>query len=160
MTRVIVRPSTIEDVGELAATMRDADKKEVLATTGNNPVDSLINGLAGIECWTATVDGRVLCMWGVSDGMRSLLGGSVGVGWLLTSELVDMYPKLFWQTCKTVLAGMLERWGCLVNFIDCRHHQAIRWASRLGFKLEEPQPFGHAGALFRRFTVSQGDLRV
>lgn len=156
-----IRPATRADIEELGDTMREADVVEIHAASGMTAIGALIRGLTdSSECWAALVDDRVMCIWGVVAGQRSVLGNGIGVGWLLTSPLVERYPRAFWKGCRAVLPEVLERWGMLVNWIDCRHDKALRWAERLGFRLGDPQAFGVLGLPFRPFTVSQEDLHV
>jgi len=144
------------DIEKLAATMREADKREIAAVSGRSPVEVLQEGLdISTEVWTATLNDRVLCMFGVVGERTEFIGARVGVAWLLTSELVDKAPKLFWKACQVELKNLLERWDVLYNAIDARHEKALRWATRLGFQFEPPQQGGVLGLSFVPFVVSR-----
>jgi len=156
-----IRPADKHDAAELATTMRDADLDEIEANTGLAPLGVLMGGISmSAECWVAIYKSQVMAMWGVVPIHASFLAGRLGTGWLLTSDLVDRYPKAFWWACQHELASLLERWSGLTNAIDTRHTKAIRWAQRLGFRLDGPQPHGRLGLPFQRFWVAKEDLHV
>lgn len=158
--RLEIRLASALDCRRLANRMRPDDIAEIRAMSGRAPIDSLLWGLRwSREAWVATVDNEPMCIWGVVGGEGSVLGGQQGLGWLLTSDVLDDYPLMFWRASKQVLAGLLDRWASLTNMIDCRHEKALRWAQRLGFHFETPRPFGVLGLQFQQFTVSRGDLR-
>ncbi len=146
---------------ELAERLRAADRDEVLASSGDvSLVDVILDGLRkSAEAWATLFDGRLACVWGVVPMSDDLVGGRIGCGWLLTTQEVERHPKALWKASLAALPALLDRWDELVNAIDVRHLQALRWAVRLGFRLEAPAPFGAAGRDFCRFTVSKEDLR-
>jgi hypothetical protein len=155
--------ATADDARELAKTIREADRLELEATSGRGPEDVLDEGLrVSSEVWVARYLGRVMAIWGIvpSTEDTALMGPRVGAAWLLTSTIVNQAPKAFWQACKTELALLLHRWDMLVNWVDCRHLQALRWGSRLGFVFDEPAPYGVQGLPFRRFTLTRETLNV
>lgn len=158
--RVEIRPADEYDAAELATTMRKSDLDELDAGSGGNPLDVLLGGIkSSAESWSVIYRGHVMAMWGVVPAHESFLGGRLGVGWLLTSDLVERHPKVFWRACKRELSDLLDRWTGITNAIDVRHEKAIRWAERLGFRLDGPQPHGRFGLPFRRFWVSKEDLQ-
>lgn len=149
---VVTRPATEVDAQDLAPRLRPAEVAEVMAATGQEPLEALMDGVAsGGEAWAVFFDGQLAFMWGVRE-----VAGRVGAAWLLASDLVERYAKTFWKYCLSQLGGLLHRWDAVFNAIDVRHEQAIRWATRLGFHLSEPAPFGVAGLPFARFSVTRG----
>jgi hypothetical protein len=160
--RIEIVPATIEHADALAARLRPAEVEEIRASGNHMPLGAI---LAGIEAsrgraLTALFDGEVACIWGAVPLRTSALTGRIGVAWLLTSDLVERFPLAFWRRCRPELEKLFADFDVLVNAIDCRHHKAIRWARRLGFKLEAAAPFGAHGLLFQRFEVSKEDVRV
>ncbi len=147
---------TVEDVGDLSRNMRDVEVREILASHGLAPEEMLFESLRqSVESGVATVNGRVMCIWGVTR-----VSPGVGCAWMLTSNLVERYPKAFMRKCRQVIEGMFDRWDVLVNLIDCRHVQSIRWAEHLGFCLEEPEVVDgfNTDDEFRGFSVRKRDL--
>jgi hypothetical protein len=139
--------------------MRPAEVLEIRASGNHTPLGALLTGLKTSSiARTALYEGEVACMWGVVPLRTSLLVGRIGAAWLLTSDLVERHPKAFWRGCRAELARLFEAYDMLVNAIDARHCVALRWARRLGFRLEEPSAFGGEGLAFHQFRVRQEDL--
>ncbi len=92
------------------------------------------------------------------DGQPAAIFGVVGVEgggvvWMLTSTLVDKYPLAFLRLCKPVVEALLVNYGRLFNAVDARYEVALRWASWLGFRVEDAAPFGVAGLPFHRIEI-------
>ncbi len=157
---VTTRAPTDADVVELATRMRLADASECIAATGMTLLETVRASVAvSAEAWATEFNGELVALWGVAPRSHSLLDGRVGVCWMMTTTTVDRYPKAFWAQCKRLLRELTERWDVLVNAIDCRHEQALRWAARLGARFDAPAPFGALGLPFRLFSLRKGDLR-
>lgn len=157
--KAIMRPATAADAVELAANLRPADAEECRAGTGRDPLPVLLEGLKeSAEAHSIVIGGELAGVWGVVPLGGSVLGGRLGLAWLMTTKVVERHAKEFWRLCLREMPHILERWGCLVNAIDARHAQAVRWARRLGFHVGEPRPWGD-GAMFHPFSVRKEDLR-
>jgi hypothetical protein len=158
---VAIVSATKEHARELAPRMRAAEVAEIRASGNLSPLGALLLGVeASRPAYTALFDGEVACMWGVVPLRTSALAGRVGAAWLLTSELVERHPVAFYRRCRPALALLFEVYDALVNAIDARHAQAVRWGRRLGFRLEDAAPFGAEALPFHRFRVSKEDVRV
>ena len=159
---IIMLPPVAGDARRLAAELRVADAAEVRASTGREPLPVIIEAIAmSSEVWALHLHGGLACIWGVvRDDSAPSAAGRVGIAWMLTTPVIERWPLLFWRTCLRVLPLLLRNWEVLVNAIDARHKQALRWARRLGFRLDPPAPFGAEGLDFCLFTVTLGDLRV
>lgn len=157
MAVVEMRAATRDDAAALAASMRQEEVAEVLASSGLGPLEALVQSMeASSESWAVFFDGHLACIWGIAP--LTMLGPRVGGAWLLTTPVVERYAKDFWRECKRLLPLALACWDELINYIDVRHEKAIRWAKRLGLRLEEPAPYGVAGLPFQRFSVRREDL--
>lgn len=71
-----------------------------------------------------------------------LVEEGIAIPWLLTTTTVDRYPLAFWRASKHVIAQLREVFPFLVQQVDGRYSQALRWAARLGFEVCGAQPFG------------------
>lgn len=138
----------------LAPRMRKADAAEILASGGYRPLPGLLAALEWSRrygaAWAGLIDGEVAALFGV--GKRTLLSPSA-VPWCLTGNLVEENPRLFWRASKAVVATWLEEFDQLEQYVDARYAQALRWAARLGFTVEDAQPFGRGGLPFHRITL-------
>jgi hypothetical protein len=143
----------------MAPRMRAPEVAEVRASDGYGPLEALLESLDHSErAYTALFGGEVACMWGVEHVRYSALSGRVGAAWLLTTPLVERYPVTFIRHCREELDKLFETYDLLVNAIDGRHVQAVRWAARLGFPMDPPVIFGPEQRPFFWFRVRKEDL--
>jgi len=157
--RLALDTPTLADALDLATHMRDADRAEIARGSGRDVLKVVLDSICrSVECRVARIDNRVMAIWGVgSDGSGTIMGPRHGVAWLLTTRVVDEYPKTFWRTCKTVLPDLLRRWDRLTNAIDGNHHTALRWVRRLGFMVaERPMAWGVSGHPFYLCSITAG----
>lgn len=150
MVEVVVRPVEPGDIEILAANMRQADIDEVGAC-GHSPIEALEYSVkASMHCWTATGDGELACMFGVTP--ISMLGG-IGCPWMLGTELITQNAGAFIRHSRSYIQEMLQAYPHLFNFVDARNAKAIRWLKRAGFTLHDPVPHGPYGMLFHPFEM-------
>lgn len=150
MVEISVINTSPEHIQILARTLRQADEQEIVAA-GFKPHRILWRSYkTSIICRTAFVDGEIAACWGCCGNVF----GSVGIPWLLTSPACENVSSLkFARIYKEEVGKMLELFPLLVNVVDARYTKAVRLLEIAGFHLEEPQPFGRYGALFRRFSL-------
>jgi hypothetical protein len=143
-------PATEAHARAMAPHLRAADADEVLAL-GFAPDDALVESVrASFEAWTALVDGRPMCMWGLTAPM---IMDVVGVPWLLTTPEIERHRRAFLVGSRRMVAEMLAVFPRLENWVDPRHTKAVRWLRWLGFTVEAPAPYGPLGAMFCRVTM-------
>lgn len=142
MATTSIRPATAYDAAELAANMRPADVAEVRAAGGYTPLGALEDALlmSNGMAWALRVDGQIMAMFGL---VRASFVPDELTVWALTSTLVDRKPKVFMKASKNVI-GRFRRLPCsaLVNWVDARHGQSLRWAKKIGFTVDPPAPYG------------------
>ena len=152
---VAVFPEGPVEVADLLARARPADVAEVEAATGEDlrtvVYDSI--GASRNEAWAVTIDGELVCLWGVVPVSDSVLGSRVGAVWMVSTDTVDRYPKTFWQASKRILAATLRRWDELHAGVATEYAAALRWARRLGFEVRPAVPVGPEGALFHPCVI-------
>jgi len=139
-------PATLPLVRQMAPRLRAADTAEVWAARHWTPLEALEQSVALSPMPRALlINGQPAAAWGVEPIAR--LAG-VGCSWLLGTDLVASHPMIFWRTCKAELERMLTVWRVVLNWIQFEYQASIRWARRLGFRVDEPRPFGPDGVLF------------
>lgn len=132
-------------LAQAAADMREADRLEVLASDGHSPAGALVASCGVSEFVRALFIERELA---AVFGVRRLQSGAA-LPWVLTTTVVDRHPMAFWRASKHVVRELRKRYPVLVQCIDARHAQALRWAARLGFELaKDPHPCGVSGLPF------------
>lgn len=153
--QVTILPATEEHARQLAPLMRPADAAEVLASGGYQPLDALLDAMAwSAESYAGYIDGELACLFGVVPG--TFLTGEA-VPWLLTSNVVQRKPRAFLRASREVIADWLGKYPMLVQQVDARYEQALRWAERVGFNVEPPAPFGISGEPFCRISMRRPD---
>lgn len=126
-----VRKAYLEDVLELSQTLREADIKEILASTGEDSFSALLTSfMRSKKAYSVEYDGRCIAMFGVAD---SPLLPLCGVPWLLASEeLVDNW-RIFARESRKHVEDLQEDYAVLYNFVDARNDKAINWLKWCGF---------------------------
>lgn len=141
-----IGPSTEAALADLAPRLRPSDVAEVQAAMGWSPLQALVESAAvSVESYVWFVDGVPAAAWGVQPVCQA---AGVGIVWLLGSDLITQHPKAFFQLCVQERDRMLMGWRCLFNWIDARYDVSVRWAHRLGCRVDPPQPFGVNGMPF------------
>ena len=150
--RYTIEPATDAHVNNLAPRLRAKDVAEV-AAVGLTPHRALRGSLRRAVWSKAAVaeDGSVIAMWGVGGPLMGL----TGIPWLLTSDLVERVPLEFMRRAKIEVRAMLDTFPVLVNHVDANYREAIGFLRLLGFRFDDPQPFGRKGAMFRRFEMKR-----
>ena len=134
--RVVVRLSKATDAVILAPRLRAADAAEVRAL-GKRPIEALIDGFRhSAQCLTIERSGRPCAMFGVVPA--ELDGLHVGVVWLLGSDELLCFRRLFLRESRAWLDEISQGYDLLANIIDERNTVHIRWLRWLGFSLLGP----------------------
>lgn len=125
--------STEGHAQHLAQNLRDADRAEIQAASGQRPLDVLLSGFSISEpCRTIVApDGEPLSMFGVVP-----IADRKGVGavWLLASPRLVEFSRSFLRQSRAVVAELHRNYPVLFNYTDARntvHHKWLRWC---GFK--------------------------
>lgn len=136
-------------IAEIAARCRPADVAELWASDRSTPAEALQKGLdTASAAWTGVVDGEPICMFGVTPW--SILGAA-GAPWMIGTTLIKPNARPFLKESRRALEAMKEPYDLLLNFVDARHHEAVRWLRWLGFTIQEPVPYGPDGMPFHPF---------
>ena len=142
---VEIVPATIEHAVLLAPNLRDSDVRELMASAGHAPLEALIKSVRvsdGDMAWTALVDGVPAVMWGVAPHSNT---ASIGVVWLLASDLIYQIKKTFLKECPKYITLMHMRYKMMLNYVDIRHTASLIWLDQLGFFVADFQPSYGAG---------------
>ncbi len=130
------RPAKLADAFELAPLLRPEDVEEIYASTGTDPLTSLVNNVHPGEGGETHVflhpdDGGVIGMFGVGPSEMP----TVGIVWAVASpRIVDLKAHLT-ETHKGFMVRWHERWPVLGNVIDARNAFHIKWIQRMGYVL-------------------------
>jgi hypothetical protein len=146
----------IHDIAYIGENMRQADRDEVMAASGHNPMQSLLLGVRRSDQTITAVspDGVPLVIFGVVG--KSLVT-DVGVPWLLGCDEALKYRRHFMTDVPKVLEIMLEKYRMLENYVHVKNRVSVNWLKRMGFKMDEPVLFINSGEYFMRFYMERGE---
>ena len=150
MRKVEIVPVTDEHIAAMLPNIRQADRDEFAAAAGMLPAEVIARAMK-----SASVNGQVVTIFGISPA--SIITGR-GVPWLISTELMAQQPVTFLRHCRPVLRDMSRGYRFLENYVDARNHAAKAWLHWLGFRLEEPAPYGLMGLPFHRFTMENKNV--
>lgn len=148
---VEVNAVTEQDIDDLLANMREADVREVKASTKLPAGKALrISVRLAEEVYACRVNGELAAIYGV--GKKTILSTD-GVPWLLGTHVMEQYPVL--TACKSRRTVRLWRlrYPYMRNFVHVENTLAITWLKWLGFELHEPIEYGVNGELFYPFDM-------
>jgi hypothetical protein len=159
-----VRPSVAADIEPLARNLRRADRDEIAANTGADPVDAIGRGfVASSPCFTVEYKGEPAAMFGVvpSDETTSPRLGSI---WLLGTDAIQAFSMDFLRYSHDWLATACKDYDIVGNVVDARNTTHLRWLRWLGFRfLVKHEKYGVEGRAFFEFAKivpKEGDPRV
>lgn len=144
--------ATHAHIAELAENMRADDVREIAAMSGLTPLGALNQSRVMTRVVTAGLneEGRVVCMFGIAQ--LSLVSPK-GIPWLLSSSLIEGYGLPLIREGRKWLAGAMEEFSFLINYVDARNLTAIKLVRGLGFTVGETFPVGRDGELFHVFEM-------
>jgi len=149
---VDVRAPRDGDAEALAAGMRAQDVAELHACGRVDLVDVVRQSIAcSTLCWTATVDGEIAAVLGVTRHGTVL--APIGVPWMLGTDLVPRHRRSLARLTPTYIDRMLQVAPHLLNYVHARNTVAVQWLKRTGFHLHPAQPHGPHGEPFHLFEM-------
>lgn len=147
------RAPTPADITWLAEHMRDQDVAEMHAG-GHHNLHQIVR--AGVErsVWSraALIDGEVAAIFGVAPLLTML--DPRGVPWMLGTDLVPRNRRTLARHSAPYIHQMLRTFPHLLNLVHAKNTVAVRWLTRVGFTLRDPQPHGPVGEMFHLFEMT------
>lgn len=131
----MIRKATPQDVLSFAPRMREADKQEVEALTGLDPLACLSLGLMHSDPCMAGVgsNGEVVMIFGITR-MDQNTGGI----WMLASDEIKDNVRELVRMGKRWLDEQQALYPVLTNVVDERNDVHLRLIKHMGFKFLEP----------------------
>lgn len=144
-----IRAARLEDIEPVASAMRLRDVEEVRAATGLDPHAALRHCLDGDGLfWTLLDESGPYAIYGVSH-----VALDVGSPWYLATDRMYRHKRFFLRATPIFVRHMLDRFPVLMNYVDFRHGDSVRWLHFAGFTFDKIIPdFGYERRPFIRFT--------
>lgn len=152
-----VRQATIEDVKDIAPRLRQSDVDEIKACSGNTPLDSLTKALElpSLGMWVGVYKGRAEVIFGCSHTPDQ----SIGVPWMVSTDVVRKSPRGFLQLSKRWLAGFSRQYPVLKNFVAAKNELHVRWLKWMGFEFTQlHEEHGVGKEPFWEFEMRQKEI--
>lgn len=146
-----LKPATVEEAEHIALHMRRPDVLEVLASHGHTPREAI---LASLECSTfagTVMDGdEPVGMYGVAPHVPQ-----VGSPWFLSTAAIHRphVRRFFLRNTRPVIERMLRQYPILIQHVDARHTDSVKWMLFGGFQIDKFEPqWGVEKIPFFRFS--------
>ena len=151
---VNVQPYAPGDGFILACNLREQDRAELDAAGHRNHHAAVMESVRRSQ-WvrTARIDGRVACVFGLSQGGTVL--SPYGVPWMLGTPLVAQHRRALARLAPRYIRGMLRQYPTLRNLVHARNTIAVQWLQHVGFRLHR-NAFEHpdTGQPFHLFEMT------
>lgn len=150
MTRIV--SATLAHVDHVAEHMRKRDVDEVRAASGRSPRDALVDSLLGSSrAWTMLTErGEPYAIFGVAPWFAM---PDTGAPWLLATDTFRRYPRFILANTKRYVAEMHRDYPILMNYVDARNTDSLRWLMWSGFQFTGVVPeYGVERRPFLRFS--------
>lgn len=144
---------TAADIEAIAACARQADVDEMQACAGASVAECLRQGLEqSLRVWVIESEGLPLAACG-----DTMAGIGTGVPWMVTTDHILSNRRGFLRASRAVVGDALKRHHQLINYVDARNTDAIRWLAWLGFTIGDPVPYGVRGLPFHQFHMIRSE---
>tara|TARA_R110002012_G_scaffold35401_2_gene101127 strand:+ start:3016 stop:3483 length:468 start_codon:yes stop_codon:yes gene_type:complete len=144
MPKLEIRDAEVGDGITLAPNLRQADKDEMKAATGQVGPDSLERGIRDCDqCWCAEVEGEPVCLYGYMDS-----GDGSAFIWLMGSDIISDVSWQFLRASKHTMKKLSHTYDSLWSLADIRNTTHQEWYEWLGFKVLNQVKAGPEGRTF------------
>ncbi|RED53490.1 hypothetical protein [Aestuariispira insulae] len=146
-----IRIALPEDAFQLAPNLREADKQEVITSTGKDPLKVIQESLEiSSEAYSiVSPEGQVIGIF----GLCAVPDGSLGIPWLLASPEILKHRRHFLSECRGWIERFQDKHNVLANCVDARNTISIRWLEWCGFqKVQTHQSWGLSNLPFHEYA--------
>jgi len=152
----IVRDSVIDDVFELARTMRPADKAEIWKSNHRTPESALVSGYTNSAiCMTIERKESPIAMFGA---VPYAIMSRVASVWLLASPELNNVQRTFIKYSRSFIDLMLSSYPILENYVDVENKQSIRWLKWCSAEFGPAVIYGVEQQLFHYFRFRRNHV--
>ncbi len=148
----LIRLATVTDAHKLATDLRPEDEAEILAMTGQDPLEALLHGVQHSDIPLAIEDEeeRTIGLFGVVTVQEN---PRVGTVWLLASPRLLTHWRKLARESKRWVESIQQHYDVLFNLVDERNTVHIRWLQWCGFTFIQRHPeFGVENRPFIEFV--------
>lgn len=149
--KLTVTRASLEDAVYIAPVLRSADRAELEAVTGLNPLTSIMHGIGTGRTWVFKDGETPVALFGVVPFTKT-----IGLPWMVATDALLSHKKFFLRHSKEYISKMLSLYpDGLLNYIDCRNEAHIRFIKHFGFQIDGlTNTYGVAQLPFLRFSMN------
>ena len=148
----LLTPTTVGDVEYIAPRLRQADRNECLASTGNEPLGILQQSL-NLGDTTLTLRAPTGDRVGVCGVVPSTAIPEAGIVWMVATDDIYQHQITFLRNSKRALQYLSEDYLVLYNCVDARNSVHIKWLKWMGFTfINKHENYGAEKRLFYEFV--------
>lgn len=140
--------ATLDHIKQISPFIREADKKEVFASSGLEIEKALEQSISvdGYH-YAGFIDEKLICIFGIGRI------GNIGVPYLIGTDEIEKHKRVVAIHSKGFIDKYKREFDYMVNFVDARNKLAIKWLEWLGFTIHEAQNFGFLNLPFHKFDM-------
>lgn len=129
-----IRPASRRDIFLVGERMRERDVSEVRAASGYSACDALRVALDhSAVSWTACAPtGEPFACFGAAP--FPTLGFPYGCPWFLATDAFAEHAMFVLKHSRDTMRAMHKAFPILINYVDCRNADSIRYLRMIGFK--------------------------
>lgn len=142
-----IRQATADDALYVGQRLRQRDVDEVRAASGLSPEAALTASLAVSRAAWAVIGAAPVAVFGVAE-----VTPEVGAPWLLATDEFKAHTKYLLRHTEGYLQQMFRWYPQLMNYVDVRNADSLRYLRRAGFVFTAYEPeFGVERRPFLQF---------
>lgn len=148
------RLATVEDAEVVAAAMRKEDREELLAYSGREPLEALLDAIdSGDPVFTVIINNEPVAFVGCGPIVRT----PYSYIWLLGTDTLVRDSRLFLRHSRSSVKTLFELTGAqyFVNHAHSANTVHLRWLEWLGAELQDEVPLGRNGEMFTGFVIKR-----
>lgn len=127
-----------EDLYELVPRLKPADVSGIQAAVGVDPRMAIEKSVTNSKrVWAIIIAGQVEGIIGIRPYPKAV---GVGIPWLLSSPIIEKYPRLLLSEGRRWLKHFHRHYPTLTNIVDSRNVRARRWLNHIGFTVARVIP--------------------
>lgn len=144
----IVRETIKDDIPTIAFNLREADKAEIYASTGNRLYyATLLKSFELSEkCYTWTINDKPTMVLGVCEG---------GVVWAMGTDDMLNEKAYFLKEAGKYIKDFLEGYDKIYNYVYTKNVVHINWLRRVGFEFAKEPVTLKNGEKFIYFSMEE-----
>lgn len=148
-----VRKADITDVFYIHDKLRAVDNFEILAASGNTPLEALLHGFKyNVESYCITKDNKPIAIGGLVAAKDS----SEAYPWMVATDELLLHQAFFLRVSKPFVHDMLLRYPKLRNFALARNTTHTKWLKWLGFSITRTvEDYGYLKVPFVEFQMER-----